>query len=483
MTSARRRGLPRASAVFVLSLLAVAGASVPAGAQVTADLEARTDAIFEEWDVSTSPGCAVAVEEDGRTVLSRAWGMADLEHDVANTPETIFEAGSVSKQFTAAAIVLLEQEGRLSLDDDVRTYVPELPDYGPTITIRHLMTHTSGLRDWGSVAGIAGWGRSQRTHTHAHVLDILSRQSALNFEPGEQYSYSNSGYNLQAIIVDRVSGTSFADFSRERIFEPLGMHDTQWRDDYRRIVKGRSSAYRPRGEGFAIDRPIENVHGNGGLLTTVDDLLRWNRELESGDHFGPGWLERMHLRGRLNSGEEISYGAGLMHGERNGRPSVSHTGSTSGYRAYLARFPEDRLSVALLCNVGNASPGRLGGQVADLFLPEPIPASTPEQRGPPGEGGQEEEPDPPAPTAAELEAYVGAYHSADAEVTFRLAVDDGELVLHRRPDDRFALRPTGSDEFRGGPGGIRFIRDGDGRVVELSVSQSRVFDLRFRKVR
>lgn len=473
--------LPRIVPAVVAILLTVSGPSEAVG-QATAELVAEVDRIFERWDSRATPGCAVAAGMEAGTVLERAWGMADLEHDVPNTPETIFEAGSVSKQFTAAAVILLEQEGELSLDDDVRTYVPDLPDYGTTITIRHLMTHTSGLRDWGSVASISGWGRSERTHSHAHVLDILSRQSALNFEPGDRYSYSNSGYNLQAVIVSRVSGTSFAEFSRERIFEPLGMHDTRWRDDYRRIVTGRSSAYSPRNDGFRINRPIEHVHGNGGLLTTVGDLLLWNEELETGRHFGPGWVARMHERGRLNSGEEISYAAGLMHGDRNGQRSVSHTGSTAGYRAYLARFPERRLSVALLCNVSDASPGSLGGRVADLFLPEPPPRSEQDEERPRAGGGGDEEPEPPRPTAAELAVYEGEYYSADAETTFRLAVEEGELVLHRRPDDRFTLRPTGADEFRGGPGGIRFIRDDAGRVVELSVSQSRVFDLRFRRV-
>ena len=198
-------------------------------AQVPLDAANRVDEIFAAWDSPMSPGCAVGVTKDGLTVLERAYGMADLEHGIANTPETIFEGGSLSKQFTAAAIVLLVLDGKLSLDDDVRSYVPEIPDYGTTITLHHMMTHTSGLRDWGSVASISGWGREQRSHDHDDVLDIVSRQSALNFEPGHEYSYSNTGFNLFAIIVSRVSGMSFAEFSRTRIFEPLGLKDTQCR--------------------------------------------------------------------------------------------------------------------------------------------------------------------------------------------------------------------------------------------------------------
>ena len=468
--------------VFPLAVSLLAPAVMPAAlaAQEATDAAARLDSVFARWDSPESPGCAVAIGREGRTIMERAYGMADLEHGLPNTTETIFEAGSVSKQFTAAAIVLLALDGKLSLDDDVRTYVPELPDYGTPITIRHLMTHTSGLRDWGSVAAISGWGRSERTHSHAHVLDILSRQSALNFAPGEQYSYSNSGYNLMAVIVDRVSGMPFAEFSKRRIFEPLGLESTQWRDDYRRIVKGRSSAYSTRGDEFVIDRPIEHVHGNGGLLTTVGDLLTWTEELQTGRHFGPEFVALMHERGRLNNGERIGYASGLMVGERNGEPLVSHTGATSGYRAYLGRFPERHLALSILCNVSNANPGALGGQVADIFLPpETRLLAQPETPRAPAEDSEGER---PAPTARELAAYEGEYYSEDAETTFHVVAEDGRLYLLRRPGDRFALSPTAADEFRGRAGQIRFIRDATGRVVEFSISQSRVFDMRFRRV-
>src|SRR6188508_1646510 len=191
--------------------------------------------------------------------------MADLEHDVPNRPDTIFEAGSVSKQFTAAAVLLLARDGKLSLDDPVRKYVPELPDYGMPITIRQMLQHTSGLRDWGNVEDIAGWPRGTRVYTHAHVLDILGRQKHLNFTPGTRWSYSNSGYNLAAILVSRVSGDSLAEFSRKHIFEPLGMTRTSWRDDYSRIVKGRAVAYAESDGRYYADMPFENIYGNGGL--------------------------------------------------------------------------------------------------------------------------------------------------------------------------------------------------------------------------
>jgi hypothetical protein len=246
--------------------------------------------------------------------------------------------------------------------------VPELPDYGVPITLHHLVTHTSGLRDWGSVAGISGWGRESRSHDHDDVVDILSRQSALNFDPGQEWSYSNSGYNLLAVIVDRVSGMSFADFSTQRIFAPLGMHDTQWRDDYRRIVPGRSAAYNRLEDGWEINRPIEYVHGNGGILSTVADLGRWNAALDDGSLGGPAFLELMHRQGVLDDGTEVGYAGGLFVGTHGGVRSVTHTGATSGYRAFLGRYPEQGLSVAMLCNASNVPTGRAGGRIADAFL-------------------------------------------------------------------------------------------------------------------
>jgi CubicO group peptidase (beta-lactamase class C family) len=463
---------------IVVSIAAILAVPAAASAQQP-DAAARVDSVFRQWAGTDVPGCAVGVAHAGNTVLSRAYGMADLEHDVANTPATIFEAGSVSKQFTAAAILLLESDGLLSLDDDVRRYVPELPDYGNTITIRHLMTHTSGLRDWGSVAAIGGWGRSERTHTHDHVVDILSRQRGVNFVPGEQYSYSNSGYNLMAVIVDRVSGMSFADFSRTRIFEPLGLRNTQWRDDYTRMVKGRSSAYAMRNGQWVIDRPIENVHGNGGLLTTVADLLTWNRALSESLIGNAEMLRVMHTPQVLNSGEAIEYAGGLVITTYDGVREIVHTGATSGYRAFLARYPDQQLDVAVLCNASNANPGMVGRGVAAAYLGDalrPAPTGAPAPTSATGNAAS-------APGAAQepalLEPFAGEYYSADTESEIRITVEDGALVMNRRPASRTVLRPAGGDAFESPLGRITFLRDDAGAVTQFSVRQERVFDLRF----
>ncbi len=409
------RSHPSATAVLGASILAALLAAV-SGLHAQS-LEDRTDELFARWDLPTSPGCAVGVDRAGEPLLRRAYGMADLEWDIPNSSETIFENGSVSKQFTAGAIVLLVLDGKLSLDDDVRTYIPELPDYPETITLRHMLNHTSGLRDWGSVAGLSGWGRSRRTHTQQNVIDILSRQSALNFVPGHEYSYSNSGYNLLAIIVGRVSGMSFAEFSKERIFDPLGMTNTQWRDDYTRIVPGRSAAYTANQDGsFSINRPIEAVHGNGGLLTTVGDLLEWNRSLDQASLAGPEFVEMMETQGVLNDSRTISYALGLSVGESFGLRRVSHGGATSGYRAGLVRFPDQGLGVAVLCNVTNANGMGLAMDVAEIYLGDLV------------QDDPEAEPDWPAGVrlgAEALEARAGSYVSTirPANVTLTVGAD------------------------------------------------------------
>jgi CubicO group peptidase (beta-lactamase class C family) len=465
-------------------LLAVAAAFVAAAlgfAQSAAPpAPASVDAVFARWNAA-SPGCAVGVGVDGRHVLERAYGMADLERDVPNTADTIFEAGSVSKQFTAAAVLLLARDGKLSLDDPVRKYVPEVPDYGAarTITIRHMLTHTSGLRDWGEVAGLAGWPRGRRVHTHGHVLDIVSRQKDLNFTPGTNWSYSNTGYNLSAIIVARVSGQSFADFSRDRIFAPLGMTHTSWRDDYTRIVKRRAIAYEPAADGYREDMPFENVHGNGGLLTTVGDLLRWNENFVSPKVGGAAFVAEQQTPGRFSDGRPHDYALGLYVRTYRGVREVSHSGSTAGYRAFLVRYPDQRVSVAVLCNAANANPTQYARAVADAYLGSAFTAPAPAAAAA-GRGAQ-----PSAaftPADADVSAYLGRYRSDEAEAELVVAFERGDLVVKRRPDTVLRMRPIARDVFAvPSLGTVTFHRTGNA-VTDLGVKLDRVWDLRFARI-
>lgn len=476
----RRHLLPVAAIVV---LLAFASAPMRTSAQ---SQEARVDEVFSRWTADT-PGCAVGVGLDGTPVLTKAYGMADLEHGIQNTAETIFEAGSVSKQFTAAAILTLVDDGKLSLDDPVKKYVPELPEYGSPLTIRHMLTHTSGLRDWGSLSAIAGWPRGDRVHTHAHVVDILSRQMALNFTPGTRWSYSNSGYNLAAVIVSRVSGMSFAEFSRTRVFEPAGMTATSWRDDYTRIVPNRAIAYsggRGGGGAYRLDMPFENVHGNGGLLTTVGDLLKWNEHYDRPSTEDATRVRRQQEPAVLSNGQKLEYAYGLYVRPYKGVSEVSHSGSTAGYRAFLTRFPEERVSVAVLCNAGNANATEYAHAVSDIYLGErikenaPRPPAIAETRGP--TAGLERDPTY-APSAADLAAFTGVYTSNEVETTIAVELRGEELVITARPDRVVRLRPHSPDRFEAqGLGLVTFYRTG-GEVRELGVTQDRVWDLRFKK--
>jgi CubicO group peptidase (beta-lactamase class C family) len=443
------------------------------GQAVATSPAAAVDGIFAKWTTST-PGCAVGIAVGGKPVLLKAYGMADLERDVRNTPDTIFESGSVSKQFTAMAVQLLAGDGKLSLDDPVRKYVPELPDYGKPLTIRHMLSHTSGLRDWGSVEGIAGWPRTTREYTHAHVLDIVSRQKALNFDPGTRWSYSNTGFNLAAVIVSRVSNMTFAEFSKQRIFTPLGMTHTSWRDDHTRIVKNRAVAYSEANGEYHIEMPFENVHGNGGLMTTVGDLLIWNENFVNPRVGDPKLIAEMATVGKYNDGKPLDYGLGLYVNDYRGLKNVYHSGSTAGYRAHLNRFPEARTSVAVLCNGSNGDATRSANRVSDLFLGDRLKPAAPARPA-----AAPAAPMQPPPTASQLAPLAGSYWSEEAETMLIAAVDQGALVLRRRPDTVIKLTPLGPDKFRGSIGTVTFMRSGSGVVESLSVNQDRVWDLRF----
>jgi len=413
------------------------------------DAADRVKQIFAAYDHTDTPGCAVGVSSAGTVVLRGAWGMADLEHQVALTPDSIFEAGSVSKQFTAAAVLLLAEQGKLSLTDPVSKYIPELPDYGTPITLDHLMHHTSGLRDWSSVVAVAGWERTTREYTNAWVLDIASHQKALNFKPGDDWSYTNTGYNLLAVLVQRVSGKSLAQFTHDNVFLPLGMQSTSWRDDFQRIVPNRAIAYeRQDGREHQL-MPFENAYGNGGLLTTVDDLLRWNDRFYGSKIGDPSFIKSELEPGRLNDGRALFYAAGLFLTNHDGVREISHAGATAGYRAWLGFYPERRLSVAVLCNSAEANTTVLGHKVADVFL-QPAGEKSPEHSD--------------VVLAGELD---GLYENQHDHTTITIDRKDGKLIA----DHRFPLIPVTAKSFRLTPEGSLFevTTDAAGKVTGLDV--------------
>ena len=333
---------------------------------LASDTAGNIDKIFSGWNEST-PGGVIQITRDGKTIYQNAFGMADLEHNVKNTTETIFEAGSVSKQFTAAAVLLLVEQGKIKLTDNILVYFPDFPSYGKDISIEQLLHHTSGLRDWGSIADISGWPRGTRVYKPAHVEQIIWRQKTTNFKPGSAYSYSNSNYSMLVFIVEKVSGRSFQSFTSEFLFKPLGMTNTKWRDNYQQVIPGRAIAYSRYLNTYALQMPFENTFGHGGLLTTTEDLSRWNNRWKTAV-LGEKINQLQKEKGVLNNGDSISYARGVRANRYNEFEQISHSGSTAGYRAWLAYYPEQRLSVTYLSNDGSKSPVEAGKKIAEIFL-------------------------------------------------------------------------------------------------------------------
>jgi CubicO group peptidase (beta-lactamase class C family) len=418
----------------------------------------RIDRLMAPWADADSPGAAIAVVRDGAVVFKRGYGSAQLEYGIPITPATVFHVASVSKQFTAFAVVLLARQGKLSLDDDIRKYVPEVPDLGKKITLRHLIHHTGGLREAGRLLSLAGW-RLDDAATLEDVLSVLARQRELNFDPGEEFRYSNTGYVLLAETVARVSGKSFSEWSAEHIFEPLEMTRSAFHDDYSGLIPQRAYSYDPDGTGsFGRVIPSKAPVGAIGLFTTAEDLVRWLGNFESAKLGGKAATEQMFERGVLNAGTETSYGFGLGHSEHLGLSIVGHDGDTQGFRSIVLSYPSRRFSVVVLSNVRNFDPQGIALQIAGFYLgdetaraPEPVPANHAEA-GPEGPG-------------APLDDYLGEYLLDGLPVTI---LRDGDRLMGQVPgQDPVELTPDGKDAFllAENKGRTVFHRDEGGTVV------------------
>lgn len=431
MAESHRRSLLAASVPAAACLL-IAVATAPLARQ-NANPEARVDLIFEPWSARGAPGCAVSVMRGADVLFAKGYGDANLEYDVPITPASVFHVASVSKQFTAMAVALLVEDGRVSWDDDVRRYVPELPDFGAPITLRHLALHTSGIRDQWSLLLMAGWRWGGDVITQGDVLDLLSRQGAVHFPPGSDYLYSNSGYTLLAVVVERVSGRTLREFTTARLFEPLGMTRTTFRDDHTMLVRDRAYAYESdRADGYRLSIPDFAVVGATSLFTTVEDLAHWNRNFQTAEVGGRSVLEQLQERGTLAGGARISYGLGLAHGMHRGRRTIGHGGTDAGYRSEFLRFPEEDLGVAVLCNIRTADPGRLARDVADVFLPSTprmdrrrtrTPSGPPAARPAPADSARA------APDRKALAALAGYYRRPENDIPLQIVVRGDDLLL------------------------------------------------------
>jgi CubicO group peptidase (beta-lactamase class C family) len=412
----------------------------------------------ESWHVAVQS--ALAVYRGGEIVYKKGYGLANIEGKVSITPHSVFDIGSTSKQFTAATILLLQQQRELSVVDDVGKYIPELPDYGGKITILDLLHHTSGLRDYLELMNLAGISLDGVT-TDEDALQIVARQKALNFAPGSDWLYSNTGYFLLSVIVKRVSGKTLRRFAAENIFAPLRMTRTQFRDDHTALIRDRALAYdsNEKGGGYTLNVSYFEQTGDGAVHTSVEDMQKWDENFYSGQVGGRTFLAEIQERGKLSSGKVLDYAKGLFIAEYRGLPTVSHGGSWGGYRAELLRFPEQHFSVACFCNRGDADAWRMARAVADVYLAGLMqPAeNTAAADGGPGEAT----PTPPESNAAELSAYAGDYASDELGVSFRLAMVESRLKLVAVLDPAGFKRSGGLplNELRPAPAG-EFALDG-----------------------
>ncbi|HWO23134.1 MAG TPA: serine hydrolase domain-containing protein [Kofleriaceae bacterium] len=407
--------------------------------QIDAKIDAKKiDAVMKDWTHKDGPGCAVAVVVRGKVVHAKGYGMADLERDVPITPDTVFDIASTSKQLTAAVILLLAADGKLQLDDDIRKYVPELPQLGKApITIRHLLHHTGGLRDYMALFELTGVS-TEDVASVRDTLALLARQRGVDFEPGAQHRYSNTGYFVLAQIAERASKQTMAQLVGDRIFRPLGMARSSVLDSHQRVVRGRAIGYSPKpsGGGWQLDMSGWEQTGDGAVQTTVLDLAKWDENFYDGKVGGRALVDGLQLRGKTSDGKELDYAAGLFHGTYRGQPTVSHSGGWAGYRSDFERFPKLHTSVIVLCNAGSAKPRQLARAIADVVLDK--------QLAPPDAATSAA---PVKLTPAELDVWVGSYRNVKTAEIITVA-RAGEGLAITAAGQTIPLTPTGKRTFQ-----------------------------------
>ena len=489
-----------------------------------AEARPRVDAIFADYASPSGPGCSLGVVRDGELVLATGYGSADLDHGIPNGPATVFRIASVSKQVTAGAVALLAVRGDLDLDAPVQRYIPEFPDYPDAPTVRHLVHHTSGVREYLAIMSLAGY-RDDDSYGNSEALAAIARQRELVFPPGDRQLYSNSGYILLGEIVARVSGRSLRDFAEANFFGPLGMTRTHFHDDHNEIVPNRATGYAPvrrgganpdpaaaggaradgQGDAFEISVTTLDVVGDGGVFTSVEDWAAWDRNLSEGTVGGPEWVALMHQRGVLNSGDTISYAFGLSHGEHGGLATVGHTGSWVGYRTAMSRYPETGHSFVAFCNRSRIGPARLIERVAEVYLEDRMASAAPAEEQPAPDAPAEEPSAPAAPAENAAEAaepsaapsepaspepesaipgrtrYAGSFYSPELDATYRI-VEDGAsgLTLHVGRSEPVGLLVSAHGVLTTGRGTtLRFSDLAGGRYRAMLLDAGRVRNLRF----
>jgi CubicO group peptidase (beta-lactamase class C family) len=455
--------LPITCAILTLASIGVTGSCGVGPVRPNAQLDQMLSANHKPGE----PGVSVAVSQNGRIVYERAFGMASLELGVPVTPESVFQAASISKQFTAMSIMLLAQQEKLSIDDPIQKYLPELPDYGTPLTVRHLLSHTGGLRDaflllelFGPDEG--GGDRNDR------LLSIVARQRGLNFTPGAESAYNNGAYAMLAVIVRRVSGQSLADFADANIFKPLGMTSTRFHDDPTAIVPNRVSNYSRQNGIWRIEPPptVRGAVGNSGLMTNPRDLLRWAGNFTEVRVGSAAMLTDMQTATRLANGTPTMWGLGFEIGEHRGLKYVGHGGGDPGISTYVGWYPDARLSIAIMSNTDDGThASELTRRVAEVLLADrltPVPSG--EKDGAPNVSVPE----------SELRAKEGLYGKPAPGDFVRAFVRDGKLALDTVAGEAW-LTPASTSRFviPGTPIVVDFLPEGSAPPRQLRVTGAR----------
>jgi len=454
-------GSPVAPPAAVAPTTPIAAGVSPAQPDAAAPdrLAAQIDARFQEFDRPDGPGCAVGVSRRGETLLVRGYGMANLEHGIRNRGDTVFYVASVAKQVTGLAVALLVHDGALAVDDDVRRYVPELPDYGSPIRIEHLLHQTSGIRDYSTLSFYASM-RSADLLTTGDALRLIGGQHQLNFAPGARFAYSNSNYFLLARIVETVSGKPFRELAQQRIFQPLGMTHSLFREDHASVIPGRATGYVKTARGLrTADLNADGV-GAGGLYSSVEDLLRWATQFTDGRLGGADVLRAQVTSGKLSSGADMGYGYGLYIGPLLGRPMFEHSGGVSGYAADFLFEPATQLAVAVLCNTSADAP-QLALDVAGIYLGDP-PATAPAAPVAPG-----------VAPAEDVAPFAGIFWNRDSGAVIWLEAAAGALRLRSGGGPVRELHALGGGRFRlaDQPVGFAFLPPKRGQSPGLTRQQ------------
>ena len=473
------------SFLLVLALNSVILANALYGNSADDDLTGRVDNLLAACNKPDSPGCAVAVIRNGKIIHERGYGLANLEQNIPISPSTVFYIASTSKQFTAASIALLAQRGKLTLDEPIRKYLTELPAVYNGIAIRHLLYHTSGIRDFQTLLDVQG--RTDDVNTERDLIELLARQKGLSFKPGEQFEYSNSGYFLLGVIVKRVSGKSLREFAAENIFQPLGMKNTHFHDDRTMIVKNRATGYVPRkGGGYGVHITNYDIVGNAGVMTTVEDLFLWDQNFyENKLGGGHDFIARLLTPGTLNSGKRLDYAYGLQLGEYKGLRTVKHDGGFAGFVTEMLRFPDQRFTVICLANVrGTIDSTALAYQVADIYLANEFKSETPKAVAAiPSNRQPANVVSPISLTPTQLAGYVGDYYSDELQVTYRVVMENGKLFMKYRYVVNGELTPTAQDVFKlYGVVSIQFIRDNRDQISGFVPQNGGAKNIRFLKM-